>query len=45
MARAANGPDLGGPLRLNERTANNVFSGWTSPTRPLMLKKLQKFFC
>jgi len=24
---------LGGPLRLNERAANNIFSGWTSPSR------------
>jgi len=26
MARAANGPDFG-------RAANNIFSGWTSPSR------------
>ena len=24
---------LGGPLRLNERAANDIFSGWTSPSR------------
>jgi len=23
---------LDGPLRLNERAANNIFSGWTSPS-------------
>jgi len=35
---------LGGPLRLNERAANDIFSGWTSPNRPLMLKKPSKMF-
>jgi len=24
---------LGGPLRLNERGANDIFRGWTSPSR------------
>jgi len=24
---------LGGPLRLNERAANNILSGWISPSR------------
>ena len=24
---------LGGPLRLNERAANDIFSGWTWPSR------------
>ena len=33
MVRAASGPDFGRPLKLNERAANNIFSGWTSPSR------------
>jgi len=33
MARAANGPVLGGPLRLSERAADDIFSGWISPSR------------
>jgi len=32
MARAANGPNLGGPLRLYERAADNIFSGWILPS-------------
>jgi len=38
---------LGGPLRLNERVANDIFSGWISPSRyesPADVEKLQKFF-
>jgi len=35
---------LGGALGLNERAANDIFSGWTSPSRPLMLKKTLNFF-
>jgi len=34
---------LGGPLRLNERTADNIFSGWILPSRSLMLKKILHF--
>ena len=38
---------LGGPLRLNERAAHNIFSGWihrAAMSRPLLLKKLHNFF-
>ena len=38
---------LGGPLRLNERAANDIFSGWTSPSRdepPADVEKTFKIF-
>jgi len=38
---------LGGPLRLNERAANDIFSGWTSPRRyepPADVEKTFKMF-
>jgi len=35
---------LGGPLRLNEQAANNIFSGWISPSRLPSLKKTFKNF-
>jgi len=38
---------LGGPLRLNERAADNIFSGWTSPSRyepPADVEKNIKIF-
>ena len=38
---------LGGLLRLNERAANNIFSGWTSPSRyksPADVEKTFKLF-
>jgi len=38
---------LGGPLRLNERAANDIFSGWTSPSRyepPADVEKNFKIF-
>jgi len=38
---------LGGPLKLNERAANNIFSGWTSPSRyepPADVEKTFKIF-
>jgi len=47
MTRAANGLDLGGPLRLNEWAANDIFSGWTSPSRydpPADVEKTFKSF-
>jgi len=37
MARAANGQVFG-------LAADYIFSGWISPSRPLMLKKTLKFF-
>jgi len=38
---------LGGPLRLNERAANNIFSSWISPSRnepPTNVEKTFKIF-
>ena len=38
---------LGGPLRLIKRAANNIFSGWTSPSRyepPSDVEKTFKIF-
>ena len=38
---------LGGPLRLNERATNNIFSRWTSPSRyepPTDVEKTFKIF-
>jgi len=38
---------LGGPLRLNERVAIDIFSGWTSPSRykpPGDVEKTFNFF-
>ena len=38
---------LDGPLRLNERAANDIFSGWTSPSRcrpPADVEKNFKIF-
>jgi len=38
---------LGGPLRLNERAADDIFSGWTSPSRykpPADVEKHYKLF-
>jgi len=43
MARAAMVRVLGGPQRLNERGGDDIFSVWTSPSRPLLLKKPLKF--
>jgi len=40
-------PILGGPLRLNERAANDIFSGWTSTSRyepPADVEKTFKIF-
>ena len=37
----------GGPLRLNERAANDIFSGWISPSRyepPADVEKTIKIF-
>jgi len=47
MARAANGPVFWGPLRLNERAANDIFSGWISLSRckpPTNVEKTFKIF-
>jgi len=47
MARAANGPVLGGQLRLNEQATDDIFSGWTSPSPyvpPASVEKTFKFF-
>jgi len=46
MVRADNGRVLGGPLQLNERVANDVFSGWISPEPlpPAFDEKTFKFF-
>jgi len=35
---------LGGPLRLNERAADNIFNGWISTSRPLVLKTYNFFY-
>jgi len=35
---------LGGPLRLNERAANDISSGWTSPSRYESPADLEKTF-
>jgi len=38
---------LGGPLRLNERAANDIFSGWTLPSSyelPADVEKTSNFF-
>jgi len=38
---------VGGPLRLNERAANDIFSGWISPSRygsPVDVEKNFKIF-
>ena len=42
MARAAMVRVLGGPQRLNERGGDDIFSVWTSPSRPLLLKETFK---
>jgi len=37
---------LGGPLRLNERAAHNIFSGWILPSRyepPANVEKTLQF--
>jgi len=47
MARAANRPVFKRPLRLNERAADDIFSGWISTSRyepPADVEKTFKIF-
>jgi len=47
MARAANGPDFGRAAEVEQRAANDIFSGLTSPSRygpPADVEKTFKIF-
>jgi len=44
MARPLMVRFLGGPLRLNERAADDIFSGWISPSRYEPATNVEKTF-